>query len=378
VRILVDLQTLHTPERQRGIGIAVRGLAQALLRQSPEHQFFLGRKPGVDWEFAGVPAQETDLSRIWDTPSHWTVADPEKYLNRSGINMIYVTSPLMFDVAWLPTPAGVRVACQVHDLIPLVMPEQYLKRWPADLQADYGNRLRLVAGADLLLCDSQATASDVQSHLQPRGKVAVTYLSSTHPFKPMDQDVARKVIAQRLGVRDPYVLAVSGWDYRKNNPGILAGFATAALSRHRLVLVGFHNPDHVRGLQSLAQRHGIADRIIQPPFVPVEVLNSLYCGADLMLFPSLYEGFGLPVLESLLCGVPVVTGNNSSLPETLGAGGILVDPADPEAIGAAVRCIALDRNLRALLSVKGVQHAAQFTWEAVAARVRSAFSGVTG
>lgn len=264
------------------------------------------------------------------------------------------------------------MACQVHDLIPLIMPEQYLSRYSDPLKEEYHRRLSFVAHGNLLLCDSEATARDVMHYLKPRGRVAVTYLPVDGRFRPIPREQAIQTMARRLRLTEPYVCTVNAWDYRKNNPGIITGFAAAALPQHQLVFAGIHDEREQENLNALARRHGIGGRLLFAPFLTTEVLNCLYCGADLTLFPSLYEGFGLPVLESLSCGVPVVAGNNSALPEVLGDAGLLVDARDPQAIGSAIRRIVMDTGLRALLAGKAFQQTTRFAQERVADRLRSA------
>lgn len=369
MQVLIDVQTLYTGESRRGIGLATRALVQALVAVAGGLSLWFARREAGGWAFAQA-APGAGGAAIWD--GAWQPGDLTEFVRTHSVGVFYATSPLMLDIELPALPPGVRVACQVHDLIPLVLAEHYLHRWPLPLQEAYARRVDFVANADLLLCDSQATAGDVLARLHPKGSTTVTYLGPAAAFGPLEPAAARKLVAEQLGLTGPYILAVSGWDYRKNNPGILAGFAAAGLPDHRLVLAGFHLASPFEELRTVARTYGIAERLLFPPFLAEPLMHAVYAAADLLLFPSLYEGFGLPILEALLCGLPVVTGQTSSLPEVLGPGGLAVDAHNPQAIGEAVRRIALNPALRAEMAERGRAHAAGFTWTAAAQRIAAA------
>ncbi|HEY3368276.1 MAG TPA: glycosyltransferase family 1 protein [Symbiobacteriaceae bacterium] len=376
LKVLVDLQALSIPAAmRRGAGVASVALTNALLRFAPDYEIYLLRaNDGRKWQVGVVPAGVHDVDTVWNNPGLWFASDPARFMKNAGIDILYVTCPLIFGFHAPPTPPGVRVASQVHDLVPVVMAGQYLHAWPADLQVDYTRQLQFLREADLLLGSSRSTANDLVSHLKPRGRVRVAHLCTIREFKQMDQAEARRQVWQDLGLSRRYVLSVTEADPRKNTPGLMAGFAAAGLSMHQLVVAGMFVGSSREMVMQQARAQGVAGQVTTLDFVPHGLMNALYCGADLLVFPSLYEGFGLPSLEAMQCGLPIVAGDNSCFPEVVGDGGLLVDTSSPQALGAAMRRLAVDLTLRKALIGRGLRQAASFSYERTAGDITSAFA----
>lgn len=168
------------------------------------------------------------------------------------------------------------------------------------------------------------------------------------------------------GLAFPYLLCVSNRKRHKNEFRVVEAFASARLAAGiRLVFTGDPTPD----LADCIARHHVTEGVHFVGMVPEAKLPSLYRGAEALVFPSLYEGFGLPLLEAMACGTPVVTSNITALPETAGDAAVLVDPTSVEQIAAAMKQIVHDRSLRQQLREKGLARAAQFSWASTAARV---------
>jgi glycosyltransferase involved in cell wall biosynthesis len=172
----------------------------------------------------------------------------------------------------------------------------------------------------------------------------------------------------------PYILCVSNRNPRKNELRQLEAFARSGLdSLIRLVFTGESAP----ALQQLIERHNIEHRVCFLGKVSKERLPSIYRGALVLLFTSLYEGFGLPVVEAMACGTPVVTSNTTSLPEVAGDAALLVDPTSVEQIAESIKQIVGDSSLHGRLRAKGIARAAQFTWARTVAKVREVLTGMT-
>jgi len=168
------------------------------------------------------------------------------------------------------------------------------------------------------------------------------------------------------GLPFPYLLCVSNRKRHKNEFRVVEAFAQAGLAAElRLVFTG----DGTTGLANWIERHRVTAAVHFVGRVPESRLPSLYRGAEALIFPSLYEGFGLPLLEAMASGTPVVTSNITALPEVAGDAALLVDPTSVEQIAAAIRQIIKDSLLRRQLREKGLARAAQFSWESTAARV---------
>jgi glycosyltransferase involved in cell wall biosynthesis len=170
----------------------------------------------------------------------------------------------------------------------------------------------------------------------------------------------------------PYLLCVSNRKLHKNEFRVVEAFAKAALdSQVHLVFTG----GATRDLVDWIERQQVSDRVSFVGLIPEERLPSLYRGARALIFPSLYEGFGLPILEAMACGTPVVTANVTAMPEIAGDAALLVDPASVEQIAAAMQRIVSDSVLRQELQKAGFARAAQFSWATTAAKIRQLLQG---
>ena len=192
-----------------------------------------------------------------------------------------------------------------------------------------------------------------------------------------DQDTAGHIRA-RLQLQDtPYILFVGGADPRKNHRLFLEAFARRRddLKPRVPVLVG--DPVHRFGnYQATAKAVALDRDVVCVGRVGAEELLYLYRRADMLVFPSLYEGFGIPVLEAMACGTPVITSTTSSLPEVAGEAALLVDPADPEAMGEAMVRLSRDASLRQQLTAKGRERIRQFGWKEAAARTLALYASL--
>ena len=250
----------------------------------------------------------------------------------------------------------------IHDLNYRLVPESHFG------VLGLGMRVLVPAAArrsHRVIVDAESTREDLARHLgTPRGKVDVAPLGVSVP------DVAPTSEAElraKLNLDDrPLVLSLSAKRPHKNLPRLLRAVAALATDqRPSLVVPGYATP-HERELRELAAALGIADRVRLPGWLPPEDVEGLYTGATCVVFPSLYEGFGLPVLEAMVRGVPVACSNRSSLPEVAGDAALLFDPEDVGAIRAALERLLVDSGLRARLSKAGREQVAGFTWRRTA------------
>jgi glycosyltransferase involved in cell wall biosynthesis len=184
-------------------------------------------------------------------------------------------------------------------------------------------------------------------------------------------DAARLArIREQYGIRGDYILGVGSIQPRKNLVRLIDSYARLLASRGeerlpKLVLVGKKAWLFGETLRAVEDR-GLAENIIFTGYVPESDLPALYSGALCFVYPSYFEGFGLPPLEAMQCGTPVITGNRTSLPEVVGDAAIMVDPFDVEEIGAALSQLIDSSELRATLRAKGLVHAQKFSWRETA------------
>jgi len=269
------------------------------------------------------------------------------------LDLVHATS------AAVPPTRGRPLVATVHDLAFRYYPGAY----PAAGRRYHDRSARIVAGeAARVLVPSEATARDLaELYGVDRGRVTITPLGVEVPDQP-DHTGARRLLAE-LGVRGPFLLAVGTLEPRKNLPRLLDAFGEAAaeLPDHWLVVVG------PVGWGPRLRPTWDSVRVKLAGRVDDRLLHALYQAADGLAYPSLYEGFGLPVLEAMANGTPVLTSDRSSLPEVAGGAALLVDPLDRAAIAAGLVRLAGDTTLRDRLTEAGRRRAAGFSWRATAA-----------
>ncbi|HZR51157.1 MAG TPA: glycosyltransferase family 1 protein [Streptosporangiaceae bacterium] len=232
-------------------------------------------------------------------------------------------------------------------------------------QMSYPRSVRI---ADAVIVNSESLRSEVTRYLEvDASKLRLVYEAIDHDlFKLGDQDAARARVAS-YGVTKPYALFVSTlWPY-KNCEGLLRAWAIARgeLAGRQLVIVGRGDADYVAQLRSLVAELGIGTDVLFTGGVPLEDTVPFYQAADVLVYPSLNETFGLPILEAMACGCPVVTSDTTSMPEIAGGAAILSDPAEPASIARAI--VEAVGEGRDKLRDSGIRRAGEFTWGAMAA-----------
>ncbi len=266
----------------------------------------------------------------------------------------------------------------VHDLAFLLRPECADARLSNYLETVVP---RSVRRADFVIADSENTRNDVVVLLGVRPeRVEVVPGGVDSHFAPVDDPAQIQAARERLGVGDsPFILSVGVLEPRKNLVTLMEAFAAARsrgkLREHKLVLAGGRGW-LVEGILSHHDISPVRDNILMPGFVADDLLPAAYSSADALAFPSLYEGFGLPVLEAMACGTPVVTSNASCIPEVAEGASIMVDPLDTEALSRALVRVVEDVDLQADLRHKGFERAAQYTWTAAATRLLEVYRRV--
>ena len=261
-----------------------------------------------------------------------------------------------------PTGQGQRLVVTVHDLAFIVHPELYPVQWRLMYRPGL---FRAVREADAIITPSRHTAEDLTRRSRiPAGRIHVVPLAASLPAGTSDID---ETLA-RLKVRSPYVLFVGTLEPRKNVVRLVRAYRRLASrgAPHTLVLAGPMGWHHQALMRELALE--APGEIVLTGTTSAPDLDSLYRGASLLIYPSLYEGFGLPVLEAMARGVPCVVSIASSLPEVAGEAALPVDPRSVAGLAEAMERIVNDRELAARLSQAGMVRASRFSWEETARR----------
>lgn len=379
MRIVIDYTAAV---RQRaGVGRYTRGLVQALLRLDRTNQYTLfiaaGGLKGINFalrdqnltppEVHAFPLSDRLLTILWHRLRLPLYAD----VLAGGADLFH--SP---DFT-LPPLRSARGIVTVHDLTFKHYPECA----PRNL-VRYLNRVvpLAVRRAHLILADSENTKDDLARLLDvPPQKIRVVYAGVGPEFRPVDDASRLADVRARYGLTFPFLLSVGTLEPRKNYTRLLHAFARSGVYRAqpelRLVIVGRKGWLYQEIFETV-QRLRLADRVIFPGFIADADLPALYTQAVAFVYPSLYEGFGLPVLEAMACGTPVVCSMASSLPEVAGEAALLVDPLNVDDLAQALERAVTDAALRSELRERGLRQAARFTWEAAARQLLAAYREV--
>ncbi|MCP4766453.1 MAG: glycosyltransferase family 4 protein [Gammaproteobacteria bacterium] len=274
---------------------------------------------------------------------------------------------------WSPVPS----IFTIHDMSVFDHPNFYHLRHRKVLQTlqSHGGR-----HANLNICVSKTTQEIAIQWLKiPERQTTVVYLGVNEIFHPIPQKDAHAYVRSTYNVDTPYALYVG--QLRSRHKNLFALLEAFALFREKittpfkLLLVGKRSWT-TEGLDETIERLGLKDHIMECGHVPEKDLPYLYAGANMFVFPTLSEGFGLSVCEAMACGTPVITSNLSCLPEITGGAAYLVDPHSPQAIAKAMIELQNDQNLREQFIAKGIQRVKTFTWEATARQTIEAYRQV--
>ncbi|MFH1403782.1 MAG: glycosyltransferase family 1 protein [Candidatus Altiarchaeota archaeon] len=266
---------------------------------------------------------------------------------------------------------GFRKVYTVHDLTGILFPGAH------KLAVSLNHRLvkpRELAASDAIIAVSENTRKDLLEHYDVDESIVTVIHEGVDPvFRKTDGSGVRG----KYGLDFPFILYTGTLEPRKNIPTLLKAFRILVDSgvEHRLLLVGRRGWKY-EGFFRMVSELGLEDRVLFTGYVPREDLPGLYSLASVFAFPSLYEGFGLPVLEAMACGTPVVCSNSSSLPEVVGDAGLMVDPLDEGGLADALRSVLDSDSLSGRLSGRGVERAGGFTWDEAARKTMRVYEGV--
>lgn len=357
-RVLLDARPLQGPDRLRGIGAYTRGLIEAMVAEGFGERLSLLLDGGLP--DPSLPAV-SKVHRVRRRYRGRLAAYEDAVALGSDLARI---RPGAYHAVTLSLPG--RSTCPLvvtlHDLIPWAwggggMSGERLRRWPGR---------RLLPRADMVLAVSGATAEDaVRVGRVARERIRIVHEGVEPVFRAAEGAAGR--VAARWRVEPPYLLFVGALDRRKDPAGLLQAWRAARRAGLEASLVTVGDP----GAQAPRRMEGA----LSLGYVEEEDLADLYAAATCLVFPSRYEGFGLPVLQAMACGCPVVAYRNSSLPEVMGGAGVLVTDGDAEALGREAALFG-DRGRRAEAVRSGLERAASFTWQAAARATIAAYRDV--
>jgi glycosyltransferase involved in cell wall biosynthesis len=272
-----------------------------------------------------------------------------------------------------PPVARTREVLTLHCLSSFVHPEFYspLIAWRLNTLLRIGMRR-----AGQIVCVSDATRHDVHERFKvPLERLAVAYNGVGSQFVPTPPDDARRIVAERLGIDYPYLLFVGKLEPRKNVERLIEAYARVRAETRtdaRLLLAG-HRTAVTPRIDALVRKLGVDRYVTRIGYVPGDLLPPLYSAARMFLFPSLWEGFGIPIVEAMACGTPVITSSATCLPEIAGRAAVIVDPRSTDSLADAIARLDASEAERQRLVRLGFERAAWFTWERSASATLDAY-----
>lgn len=278
-----------------------------------------------------------------------------------------------------PLACKVPLVVSVHDVSYLEHPQYFTRFRSAQLRFTVK---RTVEAAARILTPSEFSRRAILRHYKlDERKVVVVPNAVSSSFRPVERSAAAALVEEKYGIRGPFVLTVGDLQPRKNHLGLLHAFEETLRQHahlpHRLVFVG-KETWYSKVLHRAVLRSSIADRVHFTDFVEDPDLLHFYGACDLFVFPSFYEGFGLPILEAMACGRAVACSSATAMPEVANAAGILFDPYSVPEMSRAISDVLLDEEMRARLERLGTNRASSFTWERAAERTLDVYYDVTG
>jgi glycosyltransferase involved in cell wall biosynthesis len=301
----------------------------------------------------------------------WMQAVLPLQLSRLGVDVCHFTNSVA--AWWTPCPSVVTI----HDTTLWMFPRYHPRRRLLAM------RPLIPAGArhaKAIIAVSAATKRDVVRTLHvPDEKVHVIYEAAAPHFRPLPRNGALEAVRHKYNLPESFILYVGTIEPRKNLERLLQAFELVRLQGCRsqaLALVGGRGWNDA-AILACVERIGLDGSVRVLGHTPTDDVVALYNLADVVALPSLYEGFGLPVIEAMACGTPVVTSPNGSLAEIAGTAAEFVDPTQVESIAAGLHAVLSDRGKRAALGAAGLERAAQFSWEAAADQTRQVYEAVS-
>ncbi|MFJ2985525.1 MULTISPECIES: glycosyltransferase [unclassified Pseudomonas] len=399
MRVVIDLQGAQAENRTRGIGRYALSFAKAFIKHRGEIEVYVVLNGLFEESIDSIRDELYGLLpsshiQVWLPNANVSALAPEHTWSRkaaelvreafiAGLDPDLVLVSSLFEglvddaVTSIKTlNASTPTAAIVYDLIPHINPDDYLHSPP--VRQWYETKLKHLRRADLILAISNSSRSEVIDHLgfTPSEVVNISTAIDTDRYRPVvseDMDIALK---GRLGIDREFVMYTGGIDPRKNIEGLIKAYAKLSAPvqcKHQLVIVCKIQPEERSRLERLAVSSGLSKNDVRfTGYVSEEDLVALYNACKLFIFPSFHEGFGLPALEAMSCGKPVIASDTSSLPEVVGCSEALFDPYQTDSITAKLQDVLVDDALRSRLAMSAIEQSTKFSWDQTAITAISA------
>ena len=274
----------------------------------------------------------------------------------------------------LSTDIKCKKSITLHDIIPLKLPQtvssRYLKIFNEDLP-------KILNNCEGIITVSNYSKSDIAKEFNfPKEKIYVTHLAAEEIYVPMSKNLCKKYLRETYGINNNFILYVGGLSPRKNILGLIEAFSLLDPSlrkTYNLVITGKKGISYYQ-YKKRTEELKISDSVIFTDFIPLKDLPIFYNGSEILVYPSFYEGFGLPPLEAMACGTPVIASNVTSLPEICNDAAILINPYDIYELRDAIENVLLDKKLMLTMMQKSLVNSMEYSWNNTALKTIDAFN----
>jgi len=363
-----------------GVGTYIRNVVRTLAQLDRENKYFLIGSPAKMSEFGPLPGNFHSVPLAEPDHTFAGYVDFRAAVRRLQFDVVHI--PHLF---WMPRGLGCPYVLTVHDLLEHMYGSRNLSSLRRSLHF-YLTR-RVLRGSARVMAVSQFTKNEIHKLLAiPDERIEVVYNAIDERFlRGHASDADRALIAQRYQVNYPFLLYAGAIRPHKNVVRIIEAFSAlkSELAKEgrfedlKLIIIGDDMSNNPR-LRRTVVSGGVQNDVRFLGFVPIEVLRIFYDVAKIFVFPSLYEGFGLPPLEAMAHGTPVVTSNTSSLPEVVGNAALMVNPENVFEIRRALHKALLDPTTRERMKQRGYEQAQRFSWEISVSRILEIYREVAG
>lgn len=347
--------------RGTGIGTYTYQLIKKLnnIDSLNKYLLFMPENSSLDFKFNG----NFEIRNISENNSgnFWDEVNIPAILKDNEIDIYHVPQ----NGIGLPLEKKCPFVITLHDVIPYKMPETVGENY---LKIFTDNMPNIIKMCDGIITVSEFSKMDIHNTLDyPLNKIYVTPLGSEEIYKKMDNVYCKKLLKQKYGIQDNFILYVGGFSPRKNILGLIEAFSLISKKCKNLSLVIIGKKGKSYALyKTEAEKLGISSRVVFPGFISLNDLPIFYNAAEVFVYPSFYEGFGLPPIESMACGTPVVTSNVTSMPEIVKDAAIKVNPYNTHEIADAIQNLLDDSSLRNTFIKKGFKRASELSLEKTA------------
>ncbi|MGA2001730.1 MAG: glycosyltransferase family 1 protein [Terriglobales bacterium] len=376
MKVAIDIRRMT----EFGVGTYIRNVVRTLAQLDRENKYFLIGSPAKMSEFGPLPGNFHSVPLAEPDHTFSGYVDFRAAVRRLQFDVVHI--PHLF---WMPRGLGCPYVLTVHDLLEHMYGSRNLSSLRRSLHF-YLTR-RVLRGSARVMAVSQFTKNEIHKLLAiPDERIEVVYNAIDERFlRGHASDADRALIAQRYQVNYPFLLYAGAIRPHKNVVRIIEAFSAlkSELAKEgrfedlKLIIIGDDMSNNPR-LRRTVVSGGVQNDVRFLGFVPIEVLRIFYDVAKIFVFPSLYEGFGLPPLEAMAHGTPVVTSNTSSLPEVVGNAALMVNPENVFEIRRALHKALLDPTTRERMKQRGYEQAQRFSWEISVSRILEIYREVAG